>query len=83
MNVRKLALGDRNRIGSRVTEARRNLGISQVELMAKLQTRGIDISASSVSLLEGQKRPVMDFELVVLADILKVDVHWLLGIEEK
>ena len=83
MNVRKLALGDRNRIGSRVTEARRNLGISQVELMAKLQTRGIDISATSVSLLEGQKRPVMDFELVVLADILKVDVHWLLGIEEK
>ncbi len=83
MNVRKLALGDRNLIGSRVTEARRNLGISQVELMAKLQTRGIDISASSVSLLEGQKRPVMDFELVVLADILKVDVHWLLGIEEK
>ena len=79
MKTRKLALGNRNMIGARVTEARRKRGMKQIELLAKLQTAGIDISIPALSLLEGQKRPVSDFELNALADILGVSVDWLLG----
>ena len=53
----------------------------QVELLAKLQLAGIDISVPALSLLEGQKRPVSDIELNALADILNVSVDWLLGRE--
>lgn len=82
MKRRKLALGDRNMVGARVTEARLNAGMKQVELLAKLQTSGVDISIPALSLLEGQKRPVSDFELCALADVLNVSVDWLLGREE-
>lgn len=83
MRVRRLGLGTRNMIGARVTEARLKQGLKLKELMAQLQTAGIDISYPSLSLLEGQKRPVSDFELCALADILHVSVNWLLGREEQ
>ena len=79
MKPRKLELGDRNLIGKRVTEARMALGMKQVELLAKLQLVGVDMSIPALSLLEGQKRPVSDIELNALADILEVSVDWLLG----
>lgn len=79
MKTRKLSLGDRNLIGARVTEARLARGMKQIELLAKLQTAGIEISVPALSLLEGQKRPVTDIELNALADILEVPVDWLLG----
>ena len=82
MKTRKLALGDRNIVGRRVTEARLRIGMKQVELLAKLQTSGIEISTPALSLLEGQKRPVSDFELCALADALHVSVDWLLGREQ-
>ena len=52
-----------------------------MELLAKLQLAGIDISVPALSLLEGQKRPVSDIELNALTDILNVSVDWLLGRE--
>lgn len=58
MKPRKLELGERNIVGARVTEARNKLGMKQVELLARLQTAGVDISVPALSLLEGQKRPV-------------------------
>ena len=79
MKIRKLELGDRNLIGARVTQARLAKGMKQVELLAKLQLAGVDISIPALSLLEGQKRPVSDIELNALADILEVPVDWLLG----
>ena len=54
MKPRKLELGDRNIIGKRVTEARLAQGMKQVELLAKLQLAGIDLSVPALSLLEGQ-----------------------------
>lgn len=82
MKTRKLALGNRNLVGARVTEQRLRLNMRQNELLAKLQTAGIEISIPALSLLEGQKRPVTDFELCALADALRVSVDWLLGREE-
>lgn len=81
MRERKLALGDKNLIGNRVTQARKLRGMKQVELLAKLQLAGVDISIPALSLLEGQKRPVSDIELRALAAILEVSVDWLLGNE--
>ena len=83
MKPRKLALGNRNLIGKRVTEARKAQGMKQVELLAKLQLVGIDMSVPALSLLEGQKRPVSDIELNAIADILDVSVNWLLGRNEQ
>lgn len=83
MKTRKLALGNRNMVGERVTEARLRIGMKQIDLLAKLQTAGIEISVPALSLLEGQKRPVSDFELCALADALHVSVDWLLGRGEK
>lgn len=79
MKPRRLALGDRNKIGARVTQARLAGGMKQVELLARLQTRGVEISVPALSLLEGQKRPVSDIELDALADIFGVSADWLLG----
>lgn len=81
MKTRKLALGNKNIIGSRVTQARQALGMKQVELLAKLQTAGVDMSVPALSLLEGQKRPASDIEINALADILHVSADWLLGRE--
>ena len=81
MKPRRLALGERNIVGARVTEARLAAGMKQVELLAKLQTRGVEISVPALSLLEGQKRPVSDVERKALADIFGVSADWLLGRE--
>lgn len=81
LKTRKLPLGDRNMVGARVTEARNKLGMKQIDLLSQLQTAGIDISTPALSLLEGQKRPVSDYELDALATILNVSVDWLLGRE--
>ncbi len=83
MKTRKLALGDKNIIGARVTEARLAQNMRQNELLARLQTAGVDLSTPALSLLEGQKRPVSDIELNALADVLNVSVDWLLGRKDK
>ena len=79
LKTRKLELGTRNIIGARVTQARMERGMKQVELLAQLQLAGVDMSIPTLSLLEGQKRPVSDKELCALADALHVSVDWLLG----
>ncbi|MBR2697599.1 MAG: helix-turn-helix domain-containing protein [Clostridia bacterium] len=81
MNTRKTELGNRNIVGRRVTEMRKKQGMKQIELLAKLQVSGVDISVPSLSLLEGQKRLVTDIELKALAEIFGVSADWLLGRE--
>ena len=54
MRTRKLALGDRNIVGARVTEARKRIGMKQTELLSRLQLAGVDMSIPALSLLEGQ-----------------------------
>ena len=74
-----MELGDRNIVGRRITELRKEKNMKQVELLAKLQVNGVDISIPSLSLLEGQKRLVTDMELKALADIFGVTADYLLG----
>ena len=81
MKKRTKPLGDKNIVGARVTEARLRKHMKQVTLLTELQLMGIDLSVPALSLLEGQRRPVTDRELVALADALDVSVDWLLGRE--
>ena len=60
---------------------RKKQGMKQIDLLAKLQVSGVDISVPSLSLLEGQKRLVTDIELKALAEIFGVSADWLLGRE--
>lgn len=83
MRLRAQPLGNKNLVGARVESARKSQGIKQKELLAQLQVRGVDLSASGLSKLEGQLRSVTDFELLALSDILNVSLRWLLTGEEK
>ena len=80
MKLRK-RVGTRNICGARVTQARKNLGMKQKELLARLQVAGVDLSESTLSKLEGQTRAVSDRELLAIADILGISVAHLLGRE--
>lgn len=83
MRVRKAELGSMNIVGEKVGIQRKKLGMKQKDLLARLQTRGVDINSSGLSKLEGQVRGVSDYELKALADALDVSVDWLLGIPAK
>ncbi|MBE6731454.1 MAG: helix-turn-helix transcriptional regulator [Ruminococcaceae bacterium] len=78
MRLRKQPIGDKNLIGLRVEEARKNQGMKQKELLAQLQVRGVDMNSSGLSKLEGQIRCVSDFELLAISEILNVSISWLL-----
>lgn len=79
MKPRKDAPGSKNIIGSKVVSMRAAKGIKQKDFLAKLQTLGMDISATSLSRLEGQYRLVQDYEVVILAKALDISVSELLS----
>lgn len=74
--------GRKNICGNRVREARVRRKLTQEELAARLQVAGITIERDSVSRIEIGTRFVADFELVVLARVLKVDLEWLACLDE-
>jgi transcriptional regulator with XRE-family HTH domain len=75
---------DRNIVGPRVREARKKAKppITQKDLAARLEVLGLEIDQAKISKIEQGIRPVFDYELVKLAEALKVSVGWLLS-EEK
>lgn len=78
MKPRRQELGNKNIVGNKITKLRQEKNIKQKELLAKLQTKGIDINPSSLSKLEGQTRPVSDIELKTLAEIFDISADDLL-----
>lgn len=80
--MRLYTLGERyNLCGERVRKARTRAGWSQEELAAKLQLAGLQLGQMAVSRIETGKRVVPDFELPILAEVLRVSTDWLLGKE--
>ena len=73
--------GKKNVCGDRVHEARCRLRLTQSDLAAQLQIKGIIIERDSISRIEIGTRFVADYELRELSKILKVSVEWLLGVE--
>ncbi len=78
MRLRKQEIGDKNIVGARIEAARKSQAMKQKELLAQLQVRGIDMSASGLSKVEGQIRSVSDYELLAFSEILNVSIMWLL-----
>lgn len=81
MRIRKQPLGTRNIVGAKIEAKRKELGMKQIDLLTQLQIRGVELTASGLSKLEGQIRSVCDYELVVIADVLGVSINWLVGKE--
>lgn len=79
MKPRKEPPGDKNIIGAKVVKIRQAKNIKQKDFLAMLQTLGLDISATSLSRLEGQYRLVQDYEVKVIAKALDVSLEELLG----
>ena len=78
MKPRKDLPGNKNIIGTKVVAIRQAKQIKQKDFLAKLQTLGMDVSATSLSRLEGQYRLVQDYEVVILAKALDIPVEELL-----
>jgi transcriptional regulator with XRE-family HTH domain len=70
--------GTKNIVGCKVVRLRKSRGIKQKDFLAQLQVSGMDISATGLSRLEGQYRLVHDYEVVILAKVLCVDIKDLL-----
>ena len=68
-------------MGPRVRQARRRSQprMTQSDLAARLQVRGVAVSAKMVAKIETGVREVTDYELVALAGVLGVSAAWLLG----
>ena len=81
MRIRKQALGDKNIVGAKIEQRRKELEMKQFELLAALNAKGIELNASGLSKIEGQIRSVNDYELKAFAEVLKISVNDLLGIE--
>lgn len=73
-----------NIIGKRVrmVRLRNKPKITQLDLLARLEVRGIYLEKTAISKIESGRRPVTDIELLAIADALHVSTSWLLG-EEK
>ena len=70
---------NKNIVGPRVKQARKSTKpqITQLELVARLQSLGLSIDQSGLSKIENGQRPVNDIEVTALAKALKVSVAWL------
>ena len=74
---------EKNIIGHNVRKARHinDPKVTQIELLSRLQVRGLDLEKTSISKIERKTRSVTDKELVAIADALNVSINWLLDIE--
>ena len=70
--------GKCNLCGGQVRKLREGLKITQTELAARMQVRGVMIDQKAISRIELGARVVADYELDALADALHTDVRWLL-----
>ena len=74
--------GMKNLCGDKVRQASQKQRISQSDLAARLQVAGVIIERDSISRIEAGTRFVADYELKVIAEVLNVDVMWLLNPDE-
>ena len=74
MKPRRLPYGDKNICGAQIERIRKQQRLKQLEMVAQLQVKGIDINPSSYSKLEGQRRMASDIEVQAIAQILNVPI---------
>lgn len=82
MRIRKQEIGDRNIVGKKIEQRRKEINMKQRDLLTQLQIKGIELNASGLSKIEGQLRSVNDYELKAISEVLGMSVNELLGIDE-
>lgn len=75
MKIRKQVYGDKNLVGKKIEQLRKEKGIKQKDFIAQMQTMGCDINPTSYSKLEGQVRNATDKEIFIIAKILNVSME--------
>lgn len=73
--------GQCNICGKRIRLARKQAGLSQEQLAARLQLAGHALSQKAISRSEAGIRVIPDYEVPLFANALGVSPLWLLGIE--
>ena len=68
-----------NLAGERIRQRRQSLRLSQEQLAARLQLRGLELGQKAVSRMETGSRVIPDYELLWLAQALETTTAWLLG----
>jgi DNA-binding Xre family transcriptional regulator len=61
-----------NVVGAKMTKIRLEKDIKQKDLLAKLQSEGMEITGSCLSKIEGQTKMVTDKDLLLIAKALGV-----------
>ena len=79
MRTRNGKYGDRNLCGAVVERLRKQRGLKQSAIVSELQKRGVNLSISAYSRLEGQQRAVTYGEIAALAQIFDVPADRLLN----
>jgi hypothetical protein len=74
-------LEHKNISGRRIASARKahNPQITQDALSGRLARLGIHLDRAAIAKIETNRRSILDYELKALAELLDVDVNWLLG----
>ena len=73
--------GQKNISGDRIHQSRTAQRISQQDLAARMQVKGVLIEREAISKIETGDRFVADYELMVFAEVLGVSMDWLTGKE--
>lgn len=73
----------RNVVGPQIAAVRESLGWKQKDLEAKLQLANLDFSRVTVARIENRMRSVYDYELQIIAGVLRVSPEELLPPAEK
>jgi len=74
---------NKNIISSRLKQARKEKGLSQAELAAKMQLCNINVDQQIISKIEKNERQVTDYEMACLCKCLNISPEWLLADFEK
>ena len=69
---------NKNIISARLKQMRRNKGLSQGQLAAKLQLCNINVDQQIISKIEKNERQVTDYELACICKCLDVSPEWML-----
>jgi len=73
-----MTIYNKNVCGTNLKKIRQHSKLSQTQLAAKSQLLGLDIDKKIICLIENDKRHIHDYELVTLAEALKVPIGYLI-----
>ncbi len=83
MFINKSEQGLNNVCGKKISDFRKDLGLSQRELADKLQLIGLDVDKNAIQRIECGKRFVTDIELITFAEFFNKTCDELLKPENK